>query len=96
MLAEHQGRVVSKDELFAEIWKEVTVTDDSLVQCIAEIRRVLHDSEHKILQTVPRKGYVLTVDEAPMSAVIAPDCQTGCVTGCTIPLHGPGPVCSVR
>ncbi|MEZ5534162.1 MAG: alpha/beta fold hydrolase [Thiolinea sp.] len=58
-LLENRGRVVSKDELFAEVWKGVSVTDDSLVQCVTEIRRVLEDKERSILQTVPRQGYML-------------------------------------
>ncbi|WP_020560561.1 tetratricopeptide repeat protein [Thiofilum flexile] len=51
--------VVSKQQLFSEVWSEVYVTDDSLVQCIADIRRALHDHNHEILQTIPRRGYLL-------------------------------------
>jgi DNA-binding winged helix-turn-helix (wHTH) protein len=59
-LAAHSGRVVNKDELFAVIWPDVVVTDDSLVQCVREIRRALHDDEQQIVRTVQRRGYVLT------------------------------------
>ena len=42
-LAEHPGRLVSKEELIRAAWREVFVTDDSLVQCIREIREALSE-----------------------------------------------------
>src|SRR5262245_26920499 len=57
-LARHPGRAVSKAELFEAIWPGISVTDDSLVQCVAEIRRVLHDGHRRIIKTVPRLGYL--------------------------------------
>ena len=42
------------------------VTDDSLVQCIHEIRRALGDERHAVLPTVSRRGYRLSLrSEAP-------------------------------
>ena len=43
-LATNAGRVVFKDELLAANWPGVTVTEDSLTQCISEIRRQLGES----------------------------------------------------
>lgn len=62
-LARHANQLVSKDELFAEVWKGACVTDDSLVQCIAEIRQYLQDKQHQLLKTLPRRGYVLLATE---------------------------------
>jgi len=59
LLAQSPNEVVLKDEIFGTIWKSVNVTDDSLVQCISDIRRRLKDSDHKILQTLPKRGYRL-------------------------------------
>lgn len=73
-LATQANRVVSKDELFKKVWKEVYVTDDSLVQCVADIRRALQDDKHEILKTVPRRGYLLVAYEcadAPVSCLPA-------------------------
>ena len=39
-LATNAGRLVSKDELLGANWPGVTVTEDSLTQCISDIRRV--------------------------------------------------------
>jgi DNA-binding winged helix-turn-helix (wHTH) protein len=33
------------------VWPGLVVTDDSLVQCIKDLRRVLRDEAHAIVQT---------------------------------------------
>jgi len=58
----HQGRLVSKDELARAVWADVAVTDNSLAQCLLEIRRALGDDDQRIVRTVARRGYVF--DEA--------------------------------
>jgi len=65
-LARNPGRPVPKEEIFREIWPGVLVTDDSLVQCIGDIRRALNDDNHRIVKTVPRRGYLFAsvVDQA--------------------------------
>src|SRR5262249_2756286 len=40
-------------------WPEVTVGDDSLSQCIYELREILGDKDHRLIRTVSRRGYVL-------------------------------------
>ena len=60
----HAGRVVSKTELMDSVWRDVVVTDDSLVQCIKEIRQALGDDEHRIVRTLPRRGYRLVLAQA--------------------------------
>ena len=59
LLAERAGRLVSKDELIATVWDDVAVTEDSLTQCIADIRKAIGDEDRRVLRTVPRKGYIL-------------------------------------
>ena len=60
-LARRQGQVVTKDELFREVWTNTFVSDDSLTRCIVELRRTLHDGarEPTIIKTIPKRGYVL-------------------------------------
>lgn len=57
-LAKNPGRPISKAELFEEIWPGISVTDDSLVQCIRDIRDALEDDGRHIVKTVPRRGYL--------------------------------------
>jgi TolB-like protein len=59
LLAENAGRLVTKDEIIAKVWDDVAVTEDSLTQCIADIRKAIADEDRRILRTVPRKGYLL-------------------------------------
>jgi TolB-like protein/DNA-binding winged helix-turn-helix (wHTH) protein len=62
MLAARPGEIVSKDALMQAVWPDTFVTDDSLTQCIADIRRALGDDEHLIVETLPKRGYRLNVD----------------------------------
>lgn len=56
-----KGEVVTKENLVQAVWGKVAVTDDSLVQCIGEIRAAIGDSEHELLQTQHRRGYRMLV-----------------------------------
>jgi TolB-like protein/DNA-binding winged helix-turn-helix (wHTH) protein/Tfp pilus assembly protein PilF len=62
VLAQNRGQLVSKQTLLDEVWGDAVVTDDSLTQCLGDIRRALGDSEKIIVRTVPRKGYVFEGD----------------------------------
>jgi DNA-binding winged helix-turn-helix (wHTH) protein len=61
-LAENAGRLVRKQELFKTVWPDAEVTDDSLVQCIRELRQILGDKEHRLIKTVTRRGYLLDAE----------------------------------
>ncbi len=60
-LLEHAGRIVAKDALMQAVWPDVTVGDESLAQCVSEIRRALGDGGLRIVKTVPRRGYMIDV-----------------------------------
>ena len=68
-LAENAGRLVSKQELYDNVWPGVTVTDDSLIQRIRELRRVLGDDDHSLIKTVARRGYLLNATVSGPTAV---------------------------
>ena len=59
VLAARPGEIVSKDALMQAVWPDSFVTDDSLTQCIADIRRALGDGDHVIVETLPKRGYRL-------------------------------------
>ena len=58
-LIEHSGRVVGKQELFDNVWKEQFVTDNALTRIIKEIRQVIGDDADapRYIETVPKHGY---------------------------------------
>lgn len=60
LLASRLGNAVTRDEIMARVWPDTYVTDDSLVQCIADIRRALGDEGRHMVQTLPKIGYRLS------------------------------------
>ena len=56
-LVENPGRLISKTELIEVIWPDTAVTDDSLVQCLIEVRRALSDAQ-QIIKHVPGVVYI--------------------------------------
>ena len=66
-LAVKPGTLLTKEELLASCWPGLIVTEDSLVQCISEIRQALGERARNAIRTVPRRGYVLEVPQAVQS-----------------------------
>src|SRR5207249_10021593 len=65
-LVERHGRLVTKSELLEAVWPDAAVTENSLAQCLLEIRRALADDSQQIIRTVARRGYLFA---APVTAV---------------------------
>src|SRR5262245_48845467 len=61
-LVENSGRLVAKNELIQAVWRDTFVTDDSLVQCVRDIRRALNDSSQEYIKTVTGRGYIFEVN----------------------------------
>src|SRR5256885_1923225 len=61
-LVENNGRLISKDELIHAVWVEAAVTDDSLVQCLKDIRRALGDEAQQVIKTVRGRGYIFDTE----------------------------------
>jgi DNA-binding winged helix-turn-helix (wHTH) protein len=75
-LSGNAGRLVPKRELVEAVWPNVVVSDDSIVQCIRELREKLGDTEHRLIRTVARRGYlldakILAPDEEPARQAVA-------------------------
>lgn len=58
-LIEHHGTIVKKDDLIENVWSGTIVTENTLTQCIKEIREKLGDnSAHpRFIKTIPKVGY---------------------------------------
>lgn len=57
-LLDQQGQMVTHDQLIQAVWGDTIVTDNSLAQCISEIRAALGPTLDKCIETIPRRGYV--------------------------------------
>src|ERR671924_674796 len=53
-LVDHHGDVVTKAALMDAVWADAAVTENSLPQCLVEIRRALDDDSQQLIRTVPR------------------------------------------
>ncbi len=59
-LVTHAGEPVSKEDLFASVWKNTAVSDDALTSCIQELRRALERrpaEQPRFIETRHRRGY---------------------------------------
>lgn len=56
----NHGRLITKEELFLNIWGDTFVTDMALSQCIKDIRKTLNDNARnpKYIKTVPKQGFI--------------------------------------
>jgi TolB-like protein/DNA-binding winged helix-turn-helix (wHTH) protein/rhodanese-related sulfurtransferase len=59
LLAENRHRIVSKDEIFATVWRGVAVEDNNLAVQMSALRRALGEppGDPKIILTIPGRGY---------------------------------------
>jgi predicted ATPase/DNA-binding winged helix-turn-helix (wHTH) protein len=69
-LARHPERVISRDELLAEIWDGRTVSPSTVPTAILEIRRVLGDSaeNQRVIASVRGRGYRFVAEVSEASA----------------------------
>ena len=71
-LVENPEHLHSRTALLDTLWPDVVVTDDSLTQCISDLRHAFGDRAPLVLKTVPRRGYVLTAEVRPESSHAPP------------------------
>lgn len=66
-LLRNPGRLVTKDEIIAAVWRDTAVSDNSLTRSIATLRRLLGDrpEEPRYIATVQRLGYRFLVPVEP-------------------------------
>jgi DNA-binding winged helix-turn-helix (wHTH) protein/tetratricopeptide (TPR) repeat protein len=69
-LVEHPGVLHRRDALLEALWPDVVVSDDSLTQCMSDLRRALGDRAGAVLRTLPRRGYVLVASVTRENAVL--------------------------
>lgn len=56
-LATNPDRLIAKDELIQAIWRRESVSDNSLVRCIKDIREALGAGGYQFVETVRGRGY---------------------------------------
>ena len=66
-LIEHRDRVVDKDELLAELWSGVVVSESALTQAIRKARSLVGDdgTRQAMIRTVSRRGFRFVAELDP-------------------------------
>lgn len=70
LLCRHVGKLVSRELITREIWGDYGNADESLTQAISYLRKVLADDQKKIIETIPKKGYVLYAEVEDLNETI--------------------------
>ena len=61
-LVEHNGHVLTTEELMAQVWPDSFVEGNNLAQNISTLRKVLGAGGAKFIETVPKRGYRFVAD----------------------------------
>lgn len=56
------GRALTKQDLMEAVWPNVHVAEDSLFQCVREIRVALGDNDHKLIKRISGRGYLFEAE----------------------------------
>ena len=68
-LAQRSGEVVPKEDIVRAVWQDTFVTDDVLVRCISELRKLFADNagRPKVIETISKRGYRLLLPVVPVA-----------------------------
>jgi DNA-binding winged helix-turn-helix (wHTH) protein/Flp pilus assembly protein TadD len=73
LLAKNAGRVLSKQQLMEAAWPNVHVGEDSLFQCIREIRTALGDDKRQVVRVISGRGYLFQGEVTEVAVPAAPE-----------------------
>lgn len=73
-LAERPGELVTKEELFRDVWEGAYVTEDVLTRAVGELRRLFGDAPDRprVIETIRKSGYRLIAPVIPEPAAQDP------------------------
>jgi DNA-binding winged helix-turn-helix (wHTH) protein/tetratricopeptide (TPR) repeat protein/TolB-like protein len=75
LFAANAGRVLSKQELMEAVWPNIHVAEDSLFQCIREIRAALGDDRREMIKLVSGRGYAFEIEASTEPADVAAETE---------------------
>ena len=59
LLIHHADSVISREYIYQELWNNYGGADEGLTQAISFLRKALNNKDKKIIETIPKKGYIL-------------------------------------
>jgi adenylate cyclase len=72
VFVENAGRLLMRDAIIQAVWAGVAVSDDSITQCVRDVRLALGDEAKTTIKTIPRRGYIFTADVTPVCGADRP------------------------
>ncbi|AMN41469.1 CadC family transcriptional regulator [Rhodoplanes sp. Z2-YC6860] len=88
LFVDNAGLVLSKQQLMEAVWPNVHVGEDSLFQCIREIRTALGDDRRQMIKLASGGGYIFTLDvTAAPAGPAAPEAFQAADPGATAPVE---------
>ena len=85
LLAKNAGRVLSKQQLMEAAWPNVHVGEDSLFQCIREIRAALGDDKRQVVRVISGRGYLFQAGVTEVAVPAAPEIASVSRPGPAVP-----------
>jgi DNA-binding winged helix-turn-helix (wHTH) protein/Flp pilus assembly protein TadD len=79
LFAASSGQVLGKQQLMEAVWPNVHVGEDSLFQCIREIRTALGDDKREMIRVISGRGYLFAAEVTDTAAV--PAARQGATAG---------------
>jgi len=73
LFAASSGQVLSKQHLMEAVWPNVHVGEDSLFQCIREIRAALGDDKRQMIRVISGRGYLFEAEVIDTAVPAAPE-----------------------
>lgn len=71
LLIENRGEIVTREVIIKQIWNDYPGADEGLNQSVSWLRKLLHDEQKQIIETLPKTGYCFqgTVNQAGVTTV---------------------------
>ena len=68
-LASRPSESISKEDIIKAVWPDTFVSDDALIRCISELRRVFEDDARApaVIQTITKRRYRLLITAVPIA-----------------------------
>ena len=57
LLVQHNGRLLTKDEMMTALWEESFVEEGNLSKNISRLRKILNADGIQLIETLPKRGY---------------------------------------
>jgi TolB-like protein len=67
-MVENAGRLIEREEILEAVWPGLFVTEDSIGQCLKDVRRALGDDAQRLLRTLPRRGCIFAAEVSRLDA----------------------------